>query len=773
MKKKHLWLGVLAFFTITVGIVAHTNSTILGRLGVDWPDLGYDAGAGLESKIHTAVAKIGDNMSSRYVEFTSVANSGTIEPIHDFDLNLVDLRVTLYSGIGASKTRIQDPVAVGWTIAEKTGDEKGALTITAPGSGGPFDVSVEIHSAKVETEIQFDDLASTPTNPSADSHKVYFKNDTMFRLNSAGEEVEVGSGSGAGLKNYVLNPDAEVNVTSDVTATGMTVAEETAAPLEGVRSFKLTSVAATDNVIFSGSALDEIDENELMTASAWTRLDTGVAGDFTICVYDGSACIASTLQTIPAGKFFYLAQFPTVAGTTYSIRVDADATGDIVVVDDIKLSPEASLEIYARTNIEKVNGQISDWQNNTGLGLTNGYFKWSRFGDKVWVKARYQFSGTGTSGSELRYDIDVINTAIGGTIDFSDLTGISWQGYQVSSGAVSGFMYRAGSNYFQVYSPASSSALLGTNFGASAPDIRDVYFEFILPVIGWQESAGAISNIHRSMLSNSSVTTTGDDTSAFAYGESGQAILAFSSAGNNVRKQVQAQVAAQNSDAPWELVVSPGNNKWIAASSMFPYIEDGSAKYGMKLENIANGTDMYVVFGGDGARQGEAWSTYTSWNWGVRKASAYGRIQAGIASNDVYGLVKPDRYETKYYNGTTSTGNQTLLSFAVVIGQPYILSCSIHISSTLAEGASQGVRVRDGGTTGDTSGTVIAEWNKTENATNSARTNQLHYRTPTYTPTTNLLKIQTFGTATYFGDGGPRYTWCELKEVNSAVAHTF
>ena len=118
------------------------NTTTISRLRVDHPNLGHVGGAPLHSHIADIYRKIGDNMDSRYEEWTGIANSGTVTHNHNFNVAFAELRILLYSGTGSSKTRIEDPAGSGWTIVATSGFTLTQIDITAPGSGGPHDFSV-------------------------------------------------------------------------------------------------------------------------------------------------------------------------------------------------------------------------------------------------------------------------------------------------------------------------------------------------------------------------------------------------------------------------------------------------------------------------------------------------------------------------------------------------------------------------------------------------------------------------------------------------------
>lgn len=149
MKSVFKWsAGVLlaVMATLSADLVAHTNSSIISRLLVSFPDLGYQGGAGLHASVTALVNKIGNNMDSRYEEFTAQADSTTLTHEHNFNVPFANLMIQLWSGTGSSKTLIADPAGAGWVIAATSGFVKTKIDITTPSSGGPHSFSVEVKS---------------------------------------------------------------------------------------------------------------------------------------------------------------------------------------------------------------------------------------------------------------------------------------------------------------------------------------------------------------------------------------------------------------------------------------------------------------------------------------------------------------------------------------------------------------------------------------------------------------------------------------------------
>ncbi len=80
--------------------------------------------------------------------------------------------------------------------------------------------------------------------PPAGNTRVYCKDDgKCYKQTSDGTEAEIGaggSGSGEGAKNYVINPGAEEDASTEVTYTNVTGSRNTTTPLYGEADFSFT-----------------------------------------------------------------------------------------------------------------------------------------------------------------------------------------------------------------------------------------------------------------------------------------------------------------------------------------------------------------------------------------------------------------------------------------------------------------------------------------------------------------------------------------------------
>lgn len=171
-------------------------------------------------------------------------------------------------------------------------------------------------SAKTFTDaITLEEQSGTPSTPSSGDKKFYAKNDgKLYTLDDAGNEIEVGSGSGGGGVTYI-NDDAEAGVTNLVAyadaaattpddATGgspnITVTEETGSPLVGSKSFLITKDAANrqgEGVAIVSETIDEAYQNSVHTFEfLWKPDATFVADELKLFVYHPSTDLVEALN---------------------------------------------------------------------------------------------------------------------------------------------------------------------------------------------------------------------------------------------------------------------------------------------------------------------------------------------------------------------------------------------------------------------------------------------------------------------------------------------
>jgi len=224
--KRNIFIALLTMVIAGIAL-GPTTSTIISRLLLDHPDLGHDGGAGLHTKIETLLTKVGDNMSSRYEEVTiGAAATETIE--HNFDVPFDDLHVVIWDGQGTAKVLVTDltsPSLADYTVVANGGDAKGSIDITNT-TGGSEDLSIEIHTGnRAFLNSDWDGGTASDTQrltfPQASKATLdaltrkegncWWASDLDKVFCDDGTTLQEQGGGGAGLVNYITNPDFEVN----------------------------------------------------------------------------------------------------------------------------------------------------------------------------------------------------------------------------------------------------------------------------------------------------------------------------------------------------------------------------------------------------------------------------------------------------------------------------------------------------------------------------------------------------------------------------------
>lgn len=260
MKTYQKRLVALAALVGLAGIAVADNSTTLGRMQLSHPNLGHTGGVALHTHIADIYTSVSNNTSSRYAEYTGVANSAVTTYTHNFGIPFADVTVVLWSGTGSSKTRIIDPVGSGWVIAAG-GVAATQIAVTAPGSGGPHAFSLELYSGvktvPVAGEVA-DEVLSTNGSGSYSWVKIFNANvDASAAISrsklAAGTASHVVVNDGSG----VLSSEAQLAATRGGTGADLSAA---------------TGVVQIATGVFSASAID------LATADVTGTLPIGNGG---------------------------------------------------------------------------------------------------------------------------------------------------------------------------------------------------------------------------------------------------------------------------------------------------------------------------------------------------------------------------------------------------------------------------------------------------------------------------------------------------------------
>jgi hypothetical protein len=199
-----------------------TTSTTIGRLEVDHPDLGHDAGSGLHTKIRTLYQKLADNIGARYFEVDALADSASVDVDHNYKDAFSNLRVHLFernTGTGELTRIIKggSPDLDNFTIAATAGNLTTQTTITN-NTGGAVDIAIIIIQGAFAEKL--DDLADVDTTTSAPSNGDGLVFDGTNFVPTAGAVVNEATASSLGtVTSYASLVQSRTNVVASANYT--------------------------------------------------------------------------------------------------------------------------------------------------------------------------------------------------------------------------------------------------------------------------------------------------------------------------------------------------------------------------------------------------------------------------------------------------------------------------------------------------------------------------------------------------------------------------
>jgi len=308
------------------------------------------------------------------------------------------------------------------TLSSKTLDSSNTLDGT------------QLSNADVTNALVLQEQSATPSNPTAGDKKFYAKDDgKVYTLDSDGNEIEVGSGAGAGV--LYINEDFETGVSSLVAykdaaqttpqdGTGgspaLTVNLETVAPLVGPQSARI-NVPAGASKLGEGAAIlsetvDSAFSDKVHTVELLWKTSAGyTAGDMSLWV------VHPTTGTVEALNFRtalgeYTNELPASDSTVTRIVSELtpiDSTYRIVLhvrtanvdydvfVDNIQCGPQRTFNAPIVTEWESFTPVWDSDNNNVVLG--NGVLsgKYRRVGESAEIQINFDPGSTtlyGTGG---------------------------------------------------------------------------------------------------------------------------------------------------------------------------------------------------------------------------------------------------------------------------------------------------------------------------------------------------------------------------------------
>ena len=138
---------------------------IIGRQELSYPELGKTGGATLNDQNKLMMETLSDNANSRFTTVSGLGDGLTHEYKHNLGSSLADLTVNIYTDVAGVYTLI--PYNVGFTIAEKTGEETTTIEVTN-NTGGSVDIAITVsQDAMVAQQLRDFDDSVTPEDGQA------------------------------------------------------------------------------------------------------------------------------------------------------------------------------------------------------------------------------------------------------------------------------------------------------------------------------------------------------------------------------------------------------------------------------------------------------------------------------------------------------------------------------------------------------------------------------------------------------------------------------
>ena len=642
--------------------------------------------------------------------------------------NVTGIVATANGGTGVNSTATFPSTGTVATTSNKlsafaatSSSELAGVISDETGSGSlVFGTSPTLSAPQVNSSLVVQQIA-TPSNPSSGFNKLYTKSDgILYKLDSAGNEVAVGSGAGgSGEINTVTNPSAATDTTGWTAGTSHSVAKDSSnSPLNPVvpTSFGITSSAAitlgsqtSTSGVYDGITMPSGLQNRKLKVEFFFTTPVSSSGTWAVAVYQGSTKVALSTDSsgdtilpsnVIGGKF--VAYFDTTSSASYSLNFvqRTRSLSNALYITNVVVGP----------GIQPQGAVVGEWQpytptiSNLGSGSTSiavGYYR--QVGSTL--EAKFTFTKDATAGTgattvtvslpaNLSIDFTKISTdeqSYAGSYDFRNGSSPNTNNpgsVKITSGSTTTF-------YFQK-SGAAVAALTGADF----PGTARIEGAISLPIAQWAGS-GTVQLAQNDVeyAFNSSTSTSAGDTTSFGYGPSGAQIQSITA---SLNRRVRFQSPIQPGD---QLVVEVSTDrlKWqpvqsitqINSQEIQPFSFQNTALGGVGVYAIINSTDVDVRFGQYAALNGSTFgATGSVWSaggagaayWRVRKSSAgaavgFGIVSPGVSSGLVSAAGLPGNttgnaiasgymgevvtYQTVTATLASSTGTRGLASFSI------------------------------------------------------------------------------------------------------------
>lgn len=488
---------------------------------------------------------------------------------------------------------------------------------------------------------------------------VYDTTTSQVKYDNGTSLLAVGSSSGAGEINAVLNPSVADTTTGWTNGTSHTLTRVTSgSPLDPVISTAL-SIAATTTATESATSGEYYSIASLASGLRNKKLKiefyftTEASQTWAISVWQGAtrkslSTDSSGATTLPAGttgKFTaYLDTDSSAAYTVNFTRTAGSGTATLLVTS-----------VIFGPGIQPQGAVVGAWQSYTptftGFGTVGSVaFAWRQVGENIEVEGRFQCGTSTVVQAAISFPNNYTVATLNG---FNGVVRGRWDNLQkgTSNSRKTGTFYFTAGASSPVFVAGEyaltnilSSALNGTDVATG--DVMAVSFDFpATQLIG----AGTVNLAQNDVeYAYNSSTTDADDTTSFGYGPGGTGFGSYTAAR---QKTVRFQTPHQESDS-YQIEIFD-TTAWIPlgtySNSVLPLTNQGTETYGMTLDNSStSGTDLVVQFGkyrltdsGSFGAAGLAWSGLSaSFKWRVKKVKGGVAVGFGLADavNGISGL---------------------------------------------------------------------------------------------------------------------------------------
>jgi len=571
---------------------------------------------------------------------------------------------SLAAGTGISITNTDGvsgnpSIAIDSTVATLTGSQ--TLTNKTLDAAIIDNAALMLHETSVST-------------PASGRIALYPKSDNkLYIKDSTGVETAVGTGSGGGVINYILNPDAESNTTgwatyadaagtTPVDGTGgspsVTWTRNTTTPLRGNADFAFAKDAANrqGQGVSYDFTISSVDKGRKLSVSFDYNSNTTnySAGDILVYLYDvtNSILITPSSTSLPKNTGTLTVNFDSTTSTSYRLILHVsttNATAYTLYFDNFQVGPGQIVQGAAVSNSVAYTPVLT-FSGGTTISSQVSSSSYTRIGEQMLLQINEVFT-TATA------------TPTGVTISIpSNLTtgGVSGQRFYGSADCFNLLSDRAGSQVQAVQGGQTVDLVLRSGVTYSAVGVsRAIRADVLFNIAEWSGS-GTVS-----LGAGAQVEYAAWNGTTTVYGPSGAAFpsITASAVDTVTNHTITWQYPKQAGDAIW-LEINPtasDDSQWVSLGDSATDRNWTVSKFQMQSTGVAaryygigyrqgTSTTTTVEFGNAGMRPaaagaygsvGDNWTT--AYRYRLCKLKPSSPVGFGKADSTSFGLVAPRR----------------------------------------------------------------------------------------------------------------------------------